>query len=72
MTADQHHRAWLVTMGRTLPPVSRFRVTCAGSDCLLSKSPQTYTAAPDAMALEKAHRSLFGPTHRVAVEEVGG
>lgn len=72
MDTDQHHRAWLVAMGHELPPVLRFRVTCAGSDCLLSKSPQTYTAAPDAMALEKAHRSLFGPSHRVEVEEVEG
>lgn len=70
--ADQHRRAWLVALGHELPPTVRLRVTCAGPDCLLSHSPQTYSAAPDAIALEKAHRALFGPSHKVVVEEVRG
>lgn len=65
-------RELLKFMGHDLPKLTRFRVTCAGRDCLLSGQPQTYDAVKDALDLRNAHKMLFGPSHQVMIEEVDG
>ena len=70
--ADQRRRQTMKELGHVLPPMMRFRVTCQGVTCLLSRSPQIYESMPEALTLKVAHFGIFGPGHGVEIEEVRG